>query len=162
MIFHVLCSPPHTPSCSQQSTHTHAESTLYTSDLSSAFSLVSAVLPLLSLIRRHLYCHRCIHRHILTITLFSFTTLATGSWQNAACRPPKWQQLSWPGIFWAQVKTWPSIKAGGLQQPLYSPETKPGSVVWSGWLDVWIEPAMQRWQTLLTLILWGSAWLYTT
>lgn len=24
--------------------------------------------------------------------------------------PTKWQELSWPGIFWAQVKTWPRIK----------------------------------------------------
>lgn len=45
---------------------------------------------------------------------------------------------------------------------LYSWETKPGSVAWSGWLGLWIEPAIQQWQTLLTPIPWVTAWLYTT
>lgn len=36
---------------------------------------------------------------------------------------------------------------------LYSLETKPGSAAWSGWPNLWIEPAIQRCQTLLTSIL---------
>lgn len=85
--------------------------------------------------------------HICTLTHSSFATPTTGSWQNALRRPPKWQQLSWPGIFWAQVKNVAQHKGPvpPPPQPLYSLETKPGSVAWSVRLDLWIEPAIQQW-----------------
>lgn len=44
-----------------------------------------------------------------------------------------------------------------LQQPLYSPETKHGSVVWSGCPDIWIEAATQQRQILF--VAWASDWL---
>ena len=110
-------------------------------------NLSPSLRSVLSLIHQHSTLSHT-YTHICTLTHSSFSTPTTGSWQNALRRPPKWQQLSWPGIFWAQVKNVAQHKGPvppPPPQPLYSLETKPGSVAWSVRLDLWIEPAIQQW-----------------
>lgn len=108
--FFMCCAVPHTLSYSHQSIGRHTLPTLYTLDLSSAFS---HTLPhwfllhslFLSLIHQYLHCHWCTHIH--TITHFNFTTLLSpqeagkmpsaahqngNSYPDLAYSEPKWKR----------------------------------------------------------------------
>lgn len=90
----------------------------------------------------------CTQWHISALLLVPEEAGKNGNiYPDLAYSEPKW-------------KSGPLWRAGGLERPLYSLETKPGSVAWSGWLDLWIDPTIQQWQTPLTFLLWGSALTY--